>query len=452
MSAMRFKETMIGLIPEEWQVRTIDEIKANQPYALAMGPFGSNITTNNFIPSGIPIIRGVNLSNYKFKNSAFVYISEAKADELKSSNAFPDDIVVTHRGTLGQIGIIPENGVYTRYVVSQSQMKLTCNKKIANPEFIFYYLKSPAGQHQLLINTSTTGVPAIAQPLTSLRKIIVPLPSPQEQTAIAMFLKSIDDKIELSHELNVELALYVQLVFKHWFVDFEFPNKEGKPYKSSGGQMVLNEIVGKPIPKGWQVGEINDLCSSITNGGTPKRMEGSYWNGSISWFKTGELTDGPLIDSEEYITEEGLSNSAAHLWNENTILIALYASPTVGRLGLLRTKAASNQACSGLVAKEEIGYSFLFYTLFFKRNEFNNIAVGACQQNISQQIVREAKTVIPPVALLQSFSCIADAFFEKQSAIVIQNRTLSKIRDELLPKLMSGKIRVPLTNENVVVN
>jgi type I restriction enzyme S subunit len=259
--------------------------------------------------------------------------------------------------------------------------------------------------------------------------------------------EALDDKIDLNQQMNRVLETVGEAVFKRWFVDFEFPNEEGKPYKSSGGEMVLNEKLEKTIPKGWQAGEINDLCSSITNGGTPKRMESKYWNGNIPWFKTGELTDGPLIDSEEHITEEGLRNSSARLWGKNTILVALYASPTVGRLGLLKTKAASNQACSGLVAKKEIGYGFLFYTLFFKRKEFNNIAVGACQQNISQQIVKESQTIIPPTALLKSFNDIANPLFDKQSSIAVQNRTLVEIRDKLLPKLMSGKVRVPLDSK-----
>jgi len=151
-----------------------------------------------------------------------------------------------------------------------------------------------------------------------------------------------------------------------------------------------------------------------------------------------------LVDSEEHITEEGLRNSACKLWDKNTILVALYAAPTVGRLGLLRTKATSNQACSGLVAKKEIGHSFLFYNMLFKRNEFNNIAVGAAQQNISQQIVREAKTVIPLSPVLNRFSVLVDSLFDKQTELIQQNKTLSQIRDAVLPKLMSGKIRVPV--------
>jgi len=158
--------------------------------------------------------------------------------------------------------------------------------------------------------------------------------------------------------------------------------------------MVFYEELGKEIPKGWEVKPIKELCKSISNGGTPRRMESAFWNGNINWYKTGELFDNPLLESEEKITEKGLNNSVCKLWDENTILVALYASPTVGRFGILKTKATSNQACSGLIAKDEIGYPFLFYTLLSKRGYFNNLAVGAAQQNINAEIVKETKEAV----------------------------------------------------------
>ncbi len=104
-----------------------------------MGPFGSNIKTDNFVPAGVPIIRGVNLNADRFLDDEFVYLTDEKADELKSANAFPNDLVFTHRGTLGQVGIIPQNAKFKRYVVSQSQMKLRCNPQKAEPMFVFYF-------------------------------------------------------------------------------------------------------------------------------------------------------------------------------------------------------------------------------------------------------------------------------------------------------------------------
>ena len=140
-----------------------------------MGPFGSNIKTDNFVPEGVPVVRGVNLTE-GFVDDDFVYLSEAKADELKNANAFPGDIVITHRGTLGQVGLIPRRPRFSRYVVSQSQMVLTVDPARTPPEFAFRFLCSQKGQHQLLANTSQTGVPAIARPTSSVKAIPIVLP------------------------------------------------------------------------------------------------------------------------------------------------------------------------------------------------------------------------------------------------------------------------------------
>src|SRR5271157_6008646 len=208
----------------DWNWATVDEIKAQNAHAISMGPFGSDIKKDNFIADGIPVIRGVNLSKRRFHEDGFVFVSEEKANELKSANACRGDIIFTHRGTLGQIGIIPSNSHYKRYVISQSQMKLTCDSTKADPLFIFYYFRSPVGQRELLKHTSTTGVPALSHPLTSLKSIRVPLPPMVEQHAIANVLGCLDAKIELNDNINTTLEAFGRAIFKHWFVDFEFPN------------------------------------------------------------------------------------------------------------------------------------------------------------------------------------------------------------------------------------
>ena len=175
---------------------TVEQIKSSIRNAISMGPFGSNIKTDNFVPSGIPVIRGINLTKEPFNMEGFVFITEKKADELKSANAFPGDIVFTHRGTLGQVGIIPEGSIYRRFVISQSQMKLTCDRSKVYPLFVYYFFKSPVGQKALFENVARTGVPAIGQPTTTLRKIKIPLPSVDEQQQLASTMERIEGLTE----------------------------------------------------------------------------------------------------------------------------------------------------------------------------------------------------------------------------------------------------------------
>jgi type I restriction enzyme S subunit len=154
---------------------------------IAMGPFGSDITTENFVDEGVPVIRGKNLTN-GFVDEDFAYLTEAKADALKNANAFAQDIVITHRGTLGQVGIIPKKASYPRYVVSQSQMVLTAQSAKATPRYLFEFLRSDHGMQQLLAFTSQVGVPAIARPTTSLKSLDVVLPSAPTMLAFDQFL------------------------------------------------------------------------------------------------------------------------------------------------------------------------------------------------------------------------------------------------------------------------
>ena len=155
------QQTEFGEIPLEWEVKQVIEIKDEAKRAIAMGPFGSNIKAENFVESGVPVIRGTNMNFAKFVDGEFVFLTEKKADELLGSNCHPDDLVFTHRGTIGQVALIPKNK-YPRYVISQSGMKLTVNQEVMDSEFLFYFFKSEYGQYQILKYEAQVGVPSIS--------------------------------------------------------------------------------------------------------------------------------------------------------------------------------------------------------------------------------------------------------------------------------------------------
>ena len=161
-----FVDSALGRIPFGWRACSVEDLASR----IAMGPFGSRITRDNFVSDGVPVIRGSNLTD-GFQDADFVYLTEAKAEELRSAAAFPGDIVFTHRGTLGQVGMIPKTARYPRYIVSQSQMLLSVDRNTVSPTFLYLFFRSSGGQAALLANTSTTGVPAISRPTTSLKQI-----------------------------------------------------------------------------------------------------------------------------------------------------------------------------------------------------------------------------------------------------------------------------------------
>src|ERR1035441_7385575 len=193
----------------EWPTRTIDELKAKTNAAIAIGPFGSRMKSDCYVASGVPVIRGNNISDTRELVGEMVYIAPEKAQEVRSSIIFADDLFFPHRGSIGLVGIVPRKGV-ERYVQSSSLMKLTCDRALVEPLYLFYFFRSAQGRHELLKNASTVGTPGIGQPLTSLKSIRVPLPPLPEQRAIASVLSSLDDKIELNRRMNETLEALTQ--------------------------------------------------------------------------------------------------------------------------------------------------------------------------------------------------------------------------------------------------
>lgn len=165
-------ESELGLIPEGWEVRSVDEMAER----VAMGPFGSDIKVSTFVPDGIPVISGQHLRGTLLDDSEFNFVSVEHADRLMRSNVQRGDVVFTHAGSIGQVAYIPERSRYERYIISQRQFYMRCNRALVSPFFVTSYFKTPEGQQRLLANTSSTGVPSISQPVTYLRqlKMVVP--------------------------------------------------------------------------------------------------------------------------------------------------------------------------------------------------------------------------------------------------------------------------------------
>ena len=172
---------------------------------ISMGPFGSNIKAECYQEQGVPYLNGANVSGYALNEDSFRYVSEEKADSLGRSVAHRNDIVVTHRGTLGQIAYIPSNSRFERYVTGNSQFRFTCNDR-ALPEYIVLYFHTPIGHHDLLSNASQVGVPALARPTSSFQKLRVRIPEIEYQKKICSVFHSIQDKIEINNAVNDNLA------------------------------------------------------------------------------------------------------------------------------------------------------------------------------------------------------------------------------------------------------
>ena len=278
-----------------------------------------------------------------------------------------------------------------------------------------------------------TGATIKHLPGEKLAKVEVFVPPLLEQKRIAGILSAYDELIENSQRRIKVLETKARNLYREWFVHFRYPGHEN------------TSLVPSPlgdIPKGWEVASLAELCSRMESGGTPKRSNSDYWEGGdIDWYKTGELWDGFLFEAQEKITPLGHQESTARLFEPGTILMAIYGSPTVGRMGILTSRASCNQAAIGLVAgKDRISQTFLFFVLLGLREHFNGIAQGAAQQNISKEKVANASAVVPPMNLVTAFDKVAEPVFKQVETISRQIQNLRKTRDLLLPRLLSGQI------------
>ena len=168
-------------------------------------PFDSNIKVDCFVDKGIPVLNGSNLEGFELSEKSFRYVTEEKADSLKKANAHKGDVVITHRGTLGQIVYIPQTAQRDRYVLSQSQFRVKCNKNVL-PEYFVYYFHTPIGQHKLLSNASQVGVPALARPSSTFQKIEIEIPDLETQKKVVKLIGSLQTRITTNAEINDNLA------------------------------------------------------------------------------------------------------------------------------------------------------------------------------------------------------------------------------------------------------
>jgi len=401
--------------------------------------FGDGAHTKvNRVENGIPYLTSKNIKNgyIDLQNVDYItnedYIKLFGESQKSVRHLQEGDVLIGIIGTFGNCYLYKDND---KFGISSSIAIARPNKDLVNPKFLYYYLSSD--RFKKYTDMYKGGSVQGYTNLPTLRKIPMYLPPLEKQEKIADILSSLDDKIELNNEMNKTLEEMAQSIFKRWFVDFEFPNEDGLPYKSSGGEMVESEL--GMIPKGWEVTNIDDICIKVTSGGTPSRKNKDYYDGDIIWIKTKELNDTFLFDSEEKISSIGLEKSSAKLFPPKTVMIAMYGA-TVGKLGISSTMITFNQATCGMVVNTEVCcYEYLYLHLINQREKLKNLAIGSAQQNLSVSVIKEYNIIKPIKQIIEKFKNIIKPIYDKIECNQNNTQSLKSLRDELLPKLMRNE-------------
>ena len=227
-------------------------------------------------------------------------------------------------------------------------------------------------------------------------------------------------------------------------MEFEFPDKDGKPYKSNGGEMVFCEELEKEIPDGWEVVPIKDFCKEMKNGATPSRDNLEYWNSKdIPWIKTGEVSNNILLDAEEYISELGHKNSSTKFLPINTVLMPMYGT-TAGQVAFLKFETTTNQACCAMICDTIEKASLLYFYLLSNQKEIANMAIGGAQPNLSKNLIEELKIVKHNESLLVNFPL--KSIIDNYETYTRQIQKLEELKELLLAKMTKVELnKIELT-------
>ena len=377
---------------------------------ISMGPFGSNIKVECFVDSGIPVLNGSNLTGFALNDKSFRYVTPEKADSLGKANAYRGDIVITHRGTLGQIVFIPENSKHSRYVISQSQFRVKCNEKIL-PEYLVYYFHTNAGQHKLLSNASQVGVPALARASTTFQTLEIDIPDVTEQRKIVDFLETIREKIELNNAINNNLEQQAKALYKNWFFDFT-------PFSTDGN-----------LPDGWRLGTVSDIIQLHDSKRVP--LSGAERDKMAKIYPYYGATS--LMDYVDNYLFDGIYL----LLGEDGTVVDSLGFPI---LQYVYGQFWVNNHAHIITGKS--GFSVEELYLFFSLTNIKSIVTGAVQQKVSQQNLKKVPAIIPSKDALSAFDELIQPLFSQIRNLRDENARLADTRDTLLPKLMSGELDV----------
>ncbi len=410
----QFKDTILGKIPKEWNICQLGDLTTNISYG-----YTASATEDRVGPKFLRITDIVHRS-INWDKVPFCKIYNKEKYELKEG-----DIVIARTGaSTGSFALIDKDydAVFASYLI-----RFRFDKSLISPLYVSYVLHS-----HLWTNFISASIKGSAQPGINAKELsdfLLPVPSLLEQQRIGNFLKTFDSKIELNQKMNKTLEAIAQAIFKHWFIDFEFPNEEGKPYKSSGGEMVDSEL-GK-IPKGWKIGKLKDVALNLDSKRIPlSSREREKRRGVFPYYGAASVLD--YVDAYIFDGIYLLIGEDGTVTDEQGHPILQYVS---GKFWV------NNHAH---VIQGKFPFSTEYLYLFLRQRTVRHLVTGAVQAKINQENLNGIPLVIPPEDILYAFNKFSEILFSRNRLVINQINTLSLLLKTLLPKLISGKIRVPL--------
>jgi len=378
----------------------------------------------------VETLLGVSITKKLIPSIANTVGTDMSAYKIIERGQFAYGTITSRNGDKISIALLDE---FEKALVSQIYIVFeVIDTSVLLPEYLMMWFSRP--EFDRYARYHSHGSTRESFDWTDMCEVELPIPSIEKQREMVAQYEAVANKIKVNEAICEKLEATAQALYKRWFVDFEFPNEEGQPYKSSGGAMVFNEELEKEIPEGWEVVKVKDFCDEMKNGATPSRDNLNYWNSNdIPWLKTGEISNNVVFDAEEYISEEGFKNSSTRLIPKDSVLMAMYGA-TAGQLAYLKKEVTKSQACCAMISADKKKIAFLYYALLNQQNHIVTLANGGAQANLSKQIIEELDLILPldmESISLMNFSHI----IEKKAIKTLENQKLTQLQSLLLSRL-----------------
>lgn len=387
----------------------------------------SILTPGNFYESG-----GFKANTSKDR----FYIGEYPKEYLCSKGDLIVAMTEQAAGLLGSTAIVPEDN---RYLHNQRIGLISCNEYL-NKDFAYYLFMTQTIRQQISRSASGTKVKHTSP--EKIYEVQVYIPKIQTQRNIAKILTTLDQKIQTNNQINQELEAMAKTLYDYWFVQFDFPDQNGKPYKSSGGKMVYHPELKSEIPEGWVVETLSDFESKIITGKTPSKANSDNFGGEIPFITIGDIRGNTFIYStSESLTDLGASVQQNKYLPEGSLCVSCIA--TVGEIGFTTEWSHTNQQINSIVFEDETNRYYLYFAL---KNYFENANASAKTGNTFANMNKEdfsgIRIILPSKEIKKNFHEISEPYFTQIKCLQGQNQELTQLRDWLLPMLMNGQVKV----------
>jgi type I restriction enzyme S subunit len=402
------------------------------------GPFGSQLHQSDYVPVGIACIMPQNIGNRTLNKDGIARISKKDAERLSRYVVRVDDIVYARRGDVEKHAYISseDDGA----LCGTGCMRVRVDSEKAYPLYVSFYLNRTESKRWISQHAVGSNMPNLNTEI--LNNVPIELPAMAEQKIISHFLENIDRKIQLNVQICAELEAMAKTLYNYWFMQFDFPDENGKPYRTSGGEMVWNEQLKREIPKGWDVKHLQDICRFRNGINYEKDCLGdcTYRIANVRNITASSfLMD--VSDFDEITLPKNQGDK--YILSENDIIIARSGTPGATRLVI---KPSNNVIfCGFIICCTPFNSQFrLFLSYFLKQLEGTNATKtgGSILQNVSQDTLKSLHVTLPNDSVLNRFNQKIEPLVQMMQNIINENHELAKLRDWFLPMLMNGQARV----------